>query len=317
MSFYEYTPDIVRVNLDNYNNTNDNKILNFAATSAKSILNDTNEYYVTIEKLEIPVNGENMIINSDETPYNLMIFNDVKVEDLIIPGLSFGPNWFNFNGPFYSVQQFLDKLNDFILKKPLPLTLGQFILNKNSNNEYVIQFQYNKLDNSSFGNLFLYIDKRLEKLLNFNMDYNDTTTNLGIKYTKVNIVTEYTTGPNEIVKINQNKLTYANFFNLKSIRVYSNLPTDGYVVYDMSNKIMNTSNLLCETIFDSLSMFDISNYIYIPTQFRHTSMYNSNSINYFELTFKLKYADGKEYDIILNPNTYASITLAFFKKNIN
>ena len=124
MSFFEYTPDIIRVNFDNYNNTNDRKILNFTGSSAKSILTNTSDYHLSIEKLEIPVNGENMIINSDTTPYNLMIFNDVKVEDLIIPGLSFGPNWFNFNGPFYSVQQFLDKLNDFILKKPLPLNIG-------------------------------------------------------------------------------------------------------------------------------------------------------------------------------------------------
>ena len=81
-----------------------------------------------------------------------------------------------------------------------------FVVAKNNNDENVIQFQYNKLDNSSFGSLFLYIDKRLENLLQFNMNNNDKITNNGTVYTKVNIVTNYTTGPNEIVKINQNKL---------------------------------------------------------------------------------------------------------------
>ena len=66
-----------------------------------------------------------MPINSNDFDYNICIFNEYKETDRTFTNLSYLSNYFSFAGPFYSVDEFLKKVNDIILKKAQPqVTLG-------------------------------------------------------------------------------------------------------------------------------------------------------------------------------------------------
>jgi hypothetical protein len=97
---------------------------------------------------------------------------------------------------------------------------------------------------------------------------------------------------------------------LKSIRIYSDLPTIPYKINDFDNNSLVDSDLL-EIVFNSQENYRIENLIYIPNVFRHYSLQKSNPIRSLSLRFFYKYANGEEIALFLSPLEYASITLAF------
>lgn len=302
---------IQRVNIDHYNNTGYTYPLSLGSAKNEEFINQPENYQVVVEKLEVPVNGPNMPINNDETPFTIIIFNESKT----IPDLPYGVNTFTFNGPFYSVDDFLRKVNDITQKRLSAYTsFGQFILE-----DKVIKYVRNNEYDGDYNIFKLYFDGRLMNLLTFPYDTTDVVNVAGVKAYRFNLVTEPAATPYKITSVTESRSTFSLFFTLKAIRVYSDLPTIPYKVYNMTNKTLEDNNLLTEVIFNSVENYNESNLIYIPTVFRHSSMSNAESLRNIHLSFRYKYANGEEKAIMIEPFQYSSITIAFFpiKKDLD
>ena len=294
---------IIRINIDNFNNTG--RIYPLQLTSAKneSFLEDAEKYQVVVEKLEVPVNGVQMPINNDDTPYTIAIFNESK----LIPELPYGVNTYTFSGPFYSVTDFLNKVNDIVSKKHAAYTsLGNFIVV-----DRVIKFVRDTASDTDYEIFKMYFDERLMNLLTFNYDTTDKMTVGGVPVFRLKIVTTPII-PATVISVPQNTKTYNLFFTLKAIRVYTDLPTTPYKIFRMADKTMEDSNLLTEVIYNTVENFEERNLIYIPTVFRHTSLSNALSLESIRLDFRYKYANGEEIPIMIEPFQYSSITMAFY-----
>jgi hypothetical protein len=136
----------------------------------------------------------------------------------------------------------------------------------------------------------------------------------GTEYFKFNEVTNFTPSSGS-ASFRQKTFTFPKFYTLKSIRVYSDLPTTPYIINDIDQNSTVASNLLTEIVFNSQENYRIENLIYIPNVFRHYSLENSGGLRNFKLWFRYKYADGQEYALFLDSLEYASITLAFIPQD--
>lgn len=307
------TTDIIRVNIDNYNNTNNPQALLMTSTASTTIIENPTDYLVTVEKLEVPIGNKFMPINTDSEPFNICIFSELKLEDGTITNINYGTNWFQFQGPFYSVQDFLDKLNYIIFEQfKGDITMGLFLLEGED-----IIYSYNAADAANFDILKIYFDQRLLDFISMPHDLSDYAKNNNTGVETYRFLIDNTTTSSGSKKINQLKKTFHKFFTLKAIRVMSNLGTGSYYINDMATKSMSNSNMLCEIIYNSAQMYDLDNLLYVPNVFRQSSLRHTGSLSSIELSFYYKYANGDNYAVYLDSNEYASITLCFTKKNGN
>ena len=300
--------DIIRAVFDNYNNTTRPKELEFITSSLTSVIDRPGDYHVTIEKLEVPINNKFMPIDNDTEPFRFCIFSDDKGAS---PKLPFGPHYYSFEGPFYSVDDFLKKINDVILKD---LGLGQFVLEE-ENDEKWIYFLANSDDFPLFELYTMYFDLRMVDLLSFEYNLNDSIVNNGVDYVKFNEVKSFSVpSPQFIFKTKQQTFTFPKFYKLKSIRVFTDLPIDYTFMYDMQSRGLSKQALLGEVSYNSMQMYKNSNLLYIPNIFRYVSLTNSSSVDAFRIWFRYIYANGGQNVCFLDVNEYCSITIAFKRK---
>lgn len=300
--------DIVPVTLNDYNDTNGKKTLILAMNSKTNIVYNTEEYNVCLRKMEVPINSKFTPINSISDPFTVIVYNEYKAVDLVIPGLDYGINIFQIAGPITTVPDFVKKLNDIIFKKPEPLQLGFIDIDTNGNFSYVYNAQYaNEHDM-----IKIYFDPKLQRLFDFNYDQTD----------KINIcsrfkaVTNYTSTPEASSRIIPAKtFTFPLFYNLKAIRVYTSLPISGHFIFSKAEKTYDQKSLLADITFNSMQMFNNANLIYQPANFVYCSMNGVNTLRDFDLRFKYFYADGTEEDVVLDTLDFASATISFEKKN--
>lgn len=290
-----------RVSIDNYNDTNNPRHLIMKTISRTPIISNTIDYTVTIEKMEIPINNEFAPINATRIPFKFAIFNEDKFHATI----PYGIQYYQINGPIYSVEGFLKDLNDIVLKV---YGLGQFILRADK----YITFVYNKADKPKFENFKIYFENKMRKLFTFSYDLEDRIIAPdSTEYFFLKLVTDFSSGETGSQVLVQDKFTFPKFYTLKSIRIYSDLPTIPFKICDMTRKELVDSNLLAEVIFNSMENYDLENLIYVPTVIRFSSMLNVPVINTLEISFNFKYSDGQEYSIFLDSLEYASATLCF------
>ena len=299
--------DNIRVIFDNYNNTNNPRELQFITNSLDDILVNTDEYLVTIEKTEIPINSQFMPINNDTTPYHFAIFSDDKSVGALLP---FGLHKYKIEGPYFSVDELLKQLNDVILKV---LGMGTFTVN----DEEYITFTVDSDNFPKFEFYYIYFDARLRNLLTFNFNLSDTISYDGIELAKFNEVTVFTpSSPRVVVNYVQKSFTFADFFKLKSIRVYTDLPLVQTLVNDEQTRSVIRENILGDITFNSLQMYRNKNLIYLPDIFRYYSMYQVQNLNTFRIWFRYKYANGEKRAVYMRPDEYCSIIIAFKRKGI-
>lgn len=306
--------DIHRQLFDLYNPTDRPIPLIIKSTSSTPIVDNSSDYYVCVEKVEIPINNRFMPINANDFDYNICIFNEYKETDRPFTNLSYLANYFSFSGPFYSVDEFLKKVNDIILKKALPeVNLGS--IERDEEDDELFVYVYDKIDADEFDMLKIYFDAKLMKLFKFDYNLTDTIIHNGIEYFRFSAVTSFTPTPTStITSVSAKENTYSNFFNLKSIRIYSNLPTTATKVFDIVNKTVVDSDMLTDITFNTVTNYNLKNLIYIPQQFRLSSMENSGAVRNVELRFSYYYSNGKEYAVYLDSLEYASACLSYIKK---
>lgn len=290
--------EIQRLNIDHYNNMSHEYPLTLASYSQSDILTELDNYEVVVEKLEVPVNNITMPINNDITPFTIMIFNERKDT----PELPYGVNTYSFSGPFYSIDDFLQKVNDIVQKGMSTLTtFGQFLLE----DEMIYWVRDTSFD-ADYETYKIYFDPRLAKLLTFSYDTTD----------KIEIAElvgyRFNATANSGQRTIQKTKTFNLFFTLKAIRVYSSLPTIPYKIFNMAERSLVDSQLLTEVIYNSAQNYNEKNLIYIPTVFRHSSLHSTAALRAISFQFTYKYANGEEIPIMIAPFEYSSITIAFY-----
>ena len=298
--------DIIPVTFTNYNDTNVTRLLTMEAFVGESILPKASDYQVCVRDLEVPINNKSMPINSTRQSFQVIIFNEYKTVDLVIPELDYGINVFEIPGPIMSVASFIKSLNDIVFKKASPVELGYFFLREEDN---AILYRYNAQHANEHDMIKIYFDNKLQTLFDFDYDFVDTAMGLP----RLKIVKDFTPTPStEVREVASNSFTFPRFYNIKGVRVYSNLPTPGHRIYAQSSfPYSNIAPLLTTISYNSMQMYQNTNLIYIPTTLLYNSLTSDNPLARFSLRFAYLYADGTEEPIVLAPLDYAKMTITF------
>lgn len=299
--------DIQPVIVTDYNDTNFNKNLSFTVSSSE-VLEQTEPYFVWVEKMEVPVNSKYMPINSTTGSFDLAIFNEYKPEDKLIPGLNYGINLFSIPGPIYSVKGFIKSLNDYIFKLTGGV-LGYFELDSENN----IFYQYDKHHADEHDMLKIYFDSKLRRLFTFAYDSGDR---IGEMW-RLAIVRDFTpTGSAQIERVESEEFTFPLFYTLKSIRIRTSLPVVPHLLFNRANGKVEIASILTDITYNTATQYNSRNLLYHPNSFVFSSMNEAGSLRAFDLSFFLLYADGTELPLQLEPLDFASINLRFERKKI-
>ena len=292
--------NIIRLNVDNSNQSNSEKPLEFSLVNTASFVDNSIDYEVYIEKCEIPI-SKNLPIYKSRTPLKLVIeATDKDDAPSIFP---YGELFLEYNlgSSFKNVRELVSVINDKIYNQ---IDSGH-------------QWCYFSVDNSKLSfnvtnaavssKMKIWLDSSLEGLLE-NLPCGGYEYIQGHEYLEM-------ISPKPVDQVySQDESMAKNFVNLKAFRLYSTLPTEAYWLYDQVLGTMVQSNLLGEVIFNSKEMVDNVNLLYIPNVFRYSSMTDAGSITKFSLKVNAYYFSGLEEPCTLDKNSYASITLVFERK---
>lgn len=302
--------DIIPVTFTNYNDTNSTRLLSLETNSNSELLASASDYRVCLRHLEVPINGSGMPINSTAGGYGVSIFNEYKPIDLVIPGLAYGVNHFTIPSPIISVEGFITSLNNIVFKKASPVQLGYFELQEDNS----ILFRYDAQYADEHDMIKIYFDAKLQKLFAFDYDQADKIGDKA-RFKAVYSYIPSASGVVNVVEVKASRFTFPLFFNLKGVRVYTDLPIPGTRIYAKSaTPYSNISPLLTTISYNSMQMYNNSNLIYIPSTLFFNSLTSESPLNGFNLRFAYLYADGSEEPVTLGPLEYASATLSFEKE---
>lgn len=310
-------PNIARLNLD-YTNQGQLEPARFDVTLAENIVDKADDYVLSIEKAESPL--KNLAIMSMMRDYKVRIY--IPDNFLLIiagTGLSVGYNEFVIKQQeIYTIQSFIDQLNAIIYDKSLNDNddhLGKFdyidgkIRFTMTNNEYVLN------DHNEYARVW--VDEEI-KYLTDSIPHLYTSTNNGlseVKYKEFLDNLDYGPGADETPYGEQQFNLITRFFQFKSVRIYSSLPTRAYYIYDQDVGKLTRSNLLQEFILNSENFVEgMPNMIYIPTTHKETELCSTQAIKDFNIYFMVHYKNGKDINLMIDKDEYMSLTLAFLKK---
>ena len=302
--------NIVPVTVSHYNDTNYPIDLKLYPPINKDFIQNSEEYEVTVRSLEIPINTRFMPLNSSTGSYQVTILNMYKPEDRVIPGLEYGLNNFSINGPIYSVNGFIDQLNDIVFKKAYPVQLGFFYLDQDN----MIHYQYDSQFANEHDMIKIYFDNKLQRLFPFDFDPSDSVWG---SMQRFKAVTSYAPSPQGVVRIvtiNANSFSYPKFYNLKAIRIRTSLPITHHSVSSSNDKVSDDSKVLLDIKYNSMQMYNNDNLLYTPATVVYSSMTSVSNLRTFDLTFYYYYADGTELPVKLDSLDYASAFIQFIKK---
>jgi hypothetical protein len=94
-----------------------------SVNSSSEIVDNASDYTVSVQKAEIPIKNIPLDIIDQNDPYVFYIF--YKDLGTTYSNLTVGPNKFEIKGEYYSVLEFLEKINEKI--KTLEYNLGHFL----------------------------------------------------------------------------------------------------------------------------------------------------------------------------------------------
>lgn len=299
-AYIRMSDNIIRCTFNDYNNTPNPRVIELKPLFNNVIVSKADDYTVSIEKCAIPLDFSLTPIDKVDKPYAVNLFLDDK--DIPFDNLEYGNNLFYIRGPIYSVEEFVQKMNDIVFKKPQnQLTLGRFFLDG-----HTIKWFVQQGDETNFSIIQIYFDRRLTKLFNFNYDFTDSMNVNNYELVRFKMEEQGT--------FTQHSYTYDLFYKIVSVCIHSNLPTGKHYVIDTITNTMCASNILQELYFNPQSYIENNRIFYIPTLEIKNSLHMLNEVTDINIWFTFKYADSTETAILLDVDSHARLTLKFEKK---
>ena len=261
------------------------------------ILDQADQYECRLERLYLPLNGSLMPIDINTNPYKINLFCNVKTPpDPAIPGLVYGNNIFEITGEIYSPMDLLNKINTLFGT----WGLGNFTINAATE---LIEFK--TLTAAIHVDVKIFLESRLADLLQ--MKYEPATEvstlgpfyQLGWKYWQSDNQTEI-----------QKKFSQNRFYKIQNIRVYTDLPTY-YIESGDGSGASFESSLLHQVSYNSSSMSEVIDLLYLPSDRVMRSLTSSAPITNFEARLYFQYEGGFEIPVRLNGWQSCYITLTF------
>lgn len=287
--------------LDDYNNTSSQRAISFKLVASEVIVDVPELYNVAIRKFKIPINKYRYIDMVDK-PYYINIYCDLK-EPNNPPGLVYGNNIFEITGPIINEEELILKMNDIVLKKAQPITLGRFSL-EYVNNTPTLYFTIQSADMTNWNNFEVYIDERLSEIFNFQYTSDFMTHNDENLY-KLNPVEG---------KQEQASFTFNKINKIDSIRIYTSLPIKDHFISNSYNNTFVKDQLLLEIYYNANQLLFSNDIIYNPTFLDENSMTSSPMVTSINLKFRYKYRNGYEREIYASKGDTSLCTLKFTKK---
>jgi hypothetical protein len=209
--------------------------------------------------------------------------------------LVYGNNFFTISGEIYSVNDFLDKVNALFAN----WALGAFTLN---NTTELIEFR--TMGAEIHNKVKIYLDAQLADM--FLMQYQPVQMigdipfyQFGWKFWQQDNMLEI-----------QRKFTQNRFYKIRSIRIYTTLPTYYLESNDRANDTYQ-STLLHEVSYNSSSMSEVIDVLYLPSDRYMRSLTDTGPIHTYECTLFYRYDSGVEIPVRLQGWQEAFVTLCF------
>lgn len=277
-----------------------------SANSSTEIIDCASDFTVSVHKAEIPIKNIPLDIVDNNDPYVFYIF--YKDLGTSYSNLIEGPNRFEIKGEYYSITEFLKRIND-IIQTP-EYNLGAFSLAGD-----FIEFKYSPNVDQRLG-LELYFSDSLKYLIPMDHLYSETNTfsDSGHIFYYIN---QEELIPFGVPAIKQTTYSLKNFYNFKQIIVKSTLPTRSYKVYQDQSTIVTDSQILIDVSLNSENYnSNMNTWLLIPNSFRQFELVSPVAITDFMIWFEIKYANNKSYLLKMEPKQFASISLCF-QRNID
>ena len=292
--------NIIRLGVDNSNSTINDSTIEFNLINNTAFIDNSVDYEVYIRKCEIPISKDLPLFVSREPLYVTLEATDKNDKPAIFGDDLF--RTFSIGNSFTSVMDVVNALNAKVfnqIEQPYQWCRFTFLSNHRIGFEVV---------NASVAyKMKVWVDSMLEDLL-------EDLPITGDLYFQGHAYKEMISPKPTNASYEQQESKMKNFVNLKNFRLYSDLPTEPYWLYDQVNGTTVESSLLGEITFNSKEMSENTNILYIPNVYSYNSMRDVGQITKFRLNVMAYYANGMEVPCTLQKNNYTSIALVFERK---
>lgn len=307
-------PRKTRLNVDGMNKTSMVKPADITNYSNATIISYPKDYDVTVEKAEIPISQVPMDVI--EKPYRIII--DYPKNLPPHPTLQPGENYFEVGGSYYTIPEFLGKVNEIINHNIGPtVTGGSFGFKQQEGRDSRILYKFGDAgDRAALSvGVEIYFERGIRELLDgFPTLYEEMPFGyLGEteKFFKLNWP-QYLGSETGVVLTEQPYYMLTRFYGFKAVRIFSNMPTQPYKIFDQDNNTLRDTNMLTEIVLNSDDYPNgYGTTLYLPNVFRQTEMTGTQALASFNLWFYIHYRNGMDVRLNMAPNEYISLTLYF------
>ena len=293
--------DNIRLLVDRTNKSDQDVMAELVVDNSIPILEEMSNYELIVEKLEVPTNK--LPLNIFETPLQMVLFVDKDPKPALLQKYS---NVFDLPNKLYiNPDEIIEEINWIINKHTYDYPLGNFQYDEDKK-----KFKFVVKNENNSTNIWILFDSRLKNMLD-HFSYDSFFLSLNnVQFHKFNQPSVLNT------EVFQKYDTRSRFYQFKSVRVLSTLPTTKFRVYNQNLNSMVATNILTEIIIDSSNYNENQdNVIYIPNAFKNNSLTGTGPIQNFDISFLIHYSNGKDYMLTVSPSSYISICLNFVLKN--
>jgi hypothetical protein len=276
-----------------YNSSDVKQQFNVQVRDTVNFLHDSRKYEVSVVKAQLPLGGVPILKIKASQPM------EFHCRDLIGTNVS----RVSIHGSFYSVQEWVDTVNDNI-KSSLPDY--PFLFNLNSANRLEIISTDNAATRKITFNTIVY------SLLKHNFD------SVMRHWNSDASIYEVTTSSPGVTVATTDSL--AQFYQWCSITLYTDLPVQRTSVafndYDFPNDYPLAKNSILTTIDINRRAEDSydQSLIYIPQVERYISMTDGNPVSGFSITARVEYINNESEALTVDPEGFGKIFISFNEK---
>ena len=285
-----------------YNDTTQNIPAIAQYITGTPTLDKADAYSVVVESAAIDLS--NAVLNTNPR-YEIMIFCDLKADTTPVkpPGLEWGPNYFKFPGELRNVNELTSWFYEILHKKALPFDLGNITLNNDDFFELLIpQPTYDQ--SYATGYFEVYFNAPLASLLEELCDTTPTQSAGQLFYKMRTSAGKTTQTINTLERCNK----------IESILLFTSLPVTKLGIADARSGIVRRDAILGTIEFNAgqYNLRSKTDWRYIPSVFRHSTLDSSSPVQSYEVWVMLRYTNGDLRAHVLSPDERANINLAFY-----
>lgn len=287
-----------------YNNTPQLMVAERQFNVRWPILDSPSDYTAVIESASIDLAQAVL----DPSPaYEIMIFCELKEPDPVPEGLVYGPNYFKFQGPLRTVNQFMKWLQDTLIKVPQPYNLGLFQLDPQDFFTYDIQ-PTDYANAFTSGNFRVYFNSQLAPIMDgfVNLQGEPLAAGGQLFYLMTTQSGHSTSTIDTLFRLNK----------IESFLFMTTLPITGTEVLDLELNDAREMKILGTVEMNSLTynLRTKTDWKYSPDVLRHYTMNQTDTIQGYSIRVLIQYNNGAFMAHYLNPGERFIANIAFYPR---